>query len=617
MGDSATQLSELYASKRKHAQLFDPERVHEWLHPRFREWRLQHRMALSGSAETFGALVRNESRETFSFPLLNDETTRMLMEEVENFHWSGLEATPPNSMNKYGLILNDIGLRPSLSALLKLYQPLAELMFPQEASERLLDHHSFVVSYRVGEDLGLDMHSDDSDVTLNVLLGDDFTGGTLTFCGDLGMPDHRQVSGTYEHVRGHGLLSLGRRRHGAADIKSGHRLSLIMWSYNWEYRNSPTYTQRMERYRRESAPPDRECLSHTHDRDWEALTGLERPDPDAAEMSWCPPISAGKSRTSLSQVSHKSRTSLAHVSHTSRTSLAQVSQALQSRQASLTQVTLKSHSSLTLKSHAHTSLSSHPFPVDSLSSMCCHVSSSDPLLLLRAEYPGFEGVAGRYWEMFPYLPSADFASATDDPSRTQATPPSSWLSRWREQVSRWRLALPASAAARLEGCGAFLTGALAVRFERWLAAAGMRARMDASSNLAAPPSAANAERCAQALEAAEGAIPDFPELPGGGGKPSLFWLPPIPGLRRLAPSDLLSQMLTTSPGSSRLEEELEEGLSFWGVGARSFGLGAVLALGTLLVFRVGGRMATTSRTSRRGQRTTLRKAARRRTALSS
>ena len=32
-------------------------------------------------------------------------------------------------------------------------------------------HHTFVVRYKVGEDLGLDMHTDDSDVTFNVCLG--------------------------------------------------------------------------------------------------------------------------------------------------------------------------------------------------------------------------------------------------------------------------------------------------------------------------------------------------------------------------------------------------------------------------------------------------------------
>ena len=40
-----------------------------------------------------------------------------------------------------------------------------------------------MVQYKQGEDHGLDMHTDDSDVTFNVCLGRNFTGATLTVCG--------------------------------------------------------------------------------------------------------------------------------------------------------------------------------------------------------------------------------------------------------------------------------------------------------------------------------------------------------------------------------------------------------------------------------------------------
>ena len=46
-------------------------------------------------------------------------------------------------------------------------QPIARLLFPVEG--RALDrHHSFVVQYEEGKDVGLDMHTDNSDVTFNV-----------------------------------------------------------------------------------------------------------------------------------------------------------------------------------------------------------------------------------------------------------------------------------------------------------------------------------------------------------------------------------------------------------------------------------------------------------------
>ena len=45
-----------------------------------------------------------------------------------------------------------------------------ELLFPIEGGS-LDRHHSFIVQYEVGKDLGLDMHTDNSDVTFNVCLG--------------------------------------------------------------------------------------------------------------------------------------------------------------------------------------------------------------------------------------------------------------------------------------------------------------------------------------------------------------------------------------------------------------------------------------------------------------
>jgi len=112
-------------------------------------------------------------------------------------------------MNNYGLVLNDVGMRESLSALQSYVWPVARVLFPTEGAQ-LDDHHSFVVSYREDQDLGLDMHTDDSDVTLNVCLGEKFSGAGLTICGDVGSPQHRIKSHTYEHVVGRGLLHLGR-----------------------------------------------------------------------------------------------------------------------------------------------------------------------------------------------------------------------------------------------------------------------------------------------------------------------------------------------------------------------------------------------------------------------
>lgn len=293
-----------YTPKRRHPSLFSPESVSDWIHPRFAEWLQEassndHTSCVSADGKESGliavdGLVRREAHEIYSFPLLSDETCTLLQEEIAHFQSSGLEARRPNSMNNYGIILNDIGLRESLSALQTLVQPLAAALFPVEA-EGLDDHHSFVVQYQHGQDLGLDMHTDDSDVTLNVCLADEFKASGLTFCGDVGTPGHRDLSFQYQHVRGTGLLHLGRRRHGADDIEEGSRTNLIMWNYNRAYRASAAYRERMMRYEREAAPPDQLCVSYTHDRDWESIRATDRPGatsgrPPYAQQSWCPPL---------------------------------------------------------------------------------------------------------------------------------------------------------------------------------------------------------------------------------------------------------------------------------------------------------------------------------------
>ena len=63
---------------------------------------------------------------------------------------------------RYGLVLNEIGMEPVFDSLqTRVLQPIAALLFPYEGCT-LDRHHSFVVEYQQGKDLGLDMHTDNS-----------------------------------------------------------------------------------------------------------------------------------------------------------------------------------------------------------------------------------------------------------------------------------------------------------------------------------------------------------------------------------------------------------------------------------------------------------------------
>jgi len=76
--------------------------------------------------------------------------------------------------------------------------PLAELFYPHIGS--VLDHHhGFVVEYALNKDKKLDFHVDDSEVTINLCLGKEFTGGELYF-GGIRCGKHQQTGtlpGTY------------------------------------------------------------------------------------------------------------------------------------------------------------------------------------------------------------------------------------------------------------------------------------------------------------------------------------------------------------------------------------------------------------------------------------
>ena len=292
---SSSVVASRYLSLRKHPALFEPARVEELLAPECLE--LVRALGKAADAgEDPASVVRasaltEEAREIYSFPLLSEHACELLCEEIEHFLASGLPARRPNSMNRYGVILNEIGLKESLSAVQRVVAPIARALFPVEG-EQLDDHHSFCVSYKPDEDRGLDMHTDDSDVTLNVCLGRDFDAAGLTFCGDAGRPDHRMMSFQYGHVRGRALLHLGSRRHGADDIVTGHRLNLIMWNYNRKLRADPEFRARP--FYVEAGAPDAVCVSFTHDRDYEAVVGEPRPPGHEkfAQMAWCPPPQA-------------------------------------------------------------------------------------------------------------------------------------------------------------------------------------------------------------------------------------------------------------------------------------------------------------------------------------
>jgi hypothetical protein len=196
------------------------------------------RAVRAGTAAANG-LVREVHPQVFVFDMLRPDFCRDLLEEAEHFErWCGEQELPlirPNTMNNYGAVLDSFGFAAMLQQMMTDYvAPLASQFYAEVGGNTLDSHHGFIVEYAVGKDTSLDFHVDASDVTLNVCLGKEFSGGTLYFrgircrlCQETAPRPEEEFE--IEHVPGWAILHRGKHRHGANPILAGQRYNLILW----------------------------------------------------------------------------------------------------------------------------------------------------------------------------------------------------------------------------------------------------------------------------------------------------------------------------------------------------------------------------------------------------
>jgi hypothetical protein len=155
----------------------------------------------------------------------------------------------PNSMNNYGVILENLGFAPFFDQVVQQLLPITSLVFAKEGCSTLDSHHAFTVDYEPEGDVQLGFHVDDAEITLNVCLGDFFTGGDVYFRGQRCQSHvntktlttgqgYTSVSESYayQNVPGMAIIHAGKNRHGVLPIEAGHRVNLIVWCRSSEYR---------------------------------------------------------------------------------------------------------------------------------------------------------------------------------------------------------------------------------------------------------------------------------------------------------------------------------------------------------------------------------------------
>ncbi|KAH6771509.1 DNA helicase ROCK-N-ROLLERS [Perilla frutescens var. hirtella] len=208
--------------------------------------------AISENTEqAFRNLMSEPSPGIFTFEMLQPRFCEMLLAEVENFekwvHETKFRIMRPNTMNKYGAVLDDFGMETMLDKLMEDFiRPLSKVFFPEVGGSNLDSHHGFVLEYGIDRDVDLGFHVDDSEVTLNVCLGKQFSGGELFFrgvrCGKhVNTETQSEEIFDYSHVPGRAVLHRGRHRHGARATTSGNRINLLLWCRSSVFRESRKY----------------------------------------------------------------------------------------------------------------------------------------------------------------------------------------------------------------------------------------------------------------------------------------------------------------------------------------------------------------------------------------
>ncbi|XP_010549099.1 PREDICTED: uncharacterized PKHD-type hydroxylase At1g22950 [Tarenaya hassleriana] len=213
--------------------------------------------------ESFRSIISEPSPGVFVFEMLQPSFCEMMLSEVENFEkWvneAKFRIMRPNTMNKYGAVLDDFGLESMLEKLMEGFiRPISKVFFPEVGGATLDSHHGFVVEYGQDRDVDLGFHVDDSEVTLNVCLGKEFVGGELFFRGTrcekhVNTRTKSEEIFDYCHVPGQAVLHRGRHRHGARATTSGHRVNMLLWCRSSVFRE-------MKNYQKEFSSWCGECL---------------------------------------------------------------------------------------------------------------------------------------------------------------------------------------------------------------------------------------------------------------------------------------------------------------------------------------------------------------------
>lgn len=214
------------------------------------EQRYMHSSARSASTEARAGQGEEAAKALFaevvpgvfaSDRLFTQEFLADVLSELEHIEASGIPQRRPNGMNRYGVILDNVGLQRALEGLVAAYvRPLAGMLFPElVGADDAVEHYAFTVRYEPSGDTELVKHGDASVVTMNLCLGrPGWRGGDLQFfdyeaSGMYSLPPGSAAGGAGNVTFRPGLVVLhrGQHKHQALPLLSGERTNIILWLF--------------------------------------------------------------------------------------------------------------------------------------------------------------------------------------------------------------------------------------------------------------------------------------------------------------------------------------------------------------------------------------------------
>ncbi|CAK0837154.1 unnamed protein product [Prorocentrum cordatum] len=222
------------------------------------------------SMATCGARRRAQS-ELFRLPLLAPLAGERILEELDVALRSPLArglSLPNNNEGPHaqsvrerrvaGVVLDEIGLGGIASSLARdVLQPFARLLHPEWDADAFDSYHAFTISEYASakpahmkpwktaaneDDLDwvkrAPKHNDICEISMNVCLGRNFTGGGVYFLDALG-PSKPWEPQLVEHIAGMAFINRCQHHHGTFPISEGERHTLVIRLLSSEFRRAP------------------------------------------------------------------------------------------------------------------------------------------------------------------------------------------------------------------------------------------------------------------------------------------------------------------------------------------------------------------------------------------